>query len=47
MVRPDASKGVNVMSYVKVQTAAMSLVAAFVVASLFVGAALEPVVSLA
>ncbi len=35
------------MSYAKVQNVAMSLVAALLVASVFVGAALEPVVSLA
>lgn len=35
------------MSYAKVQNVALSLAAAFLVASIFVGAALEPVVSLA
>jgi hypothetical protein len=35
------------MSYTKFQNAAASLVAAFVVASLFIGAALEPVIAIA
>jgi hypothetical protein len=50
-LRPDDpdrnNQGVIIMSLAKFQTVAVSLVAALFVASIFVGAAVEPVITLA